>query len=111
MIDPEARLGNVDLNFVNDDILSHAEVPTTEEREREFIFGTKVQGNQFEGQVVIKSNIPIHLMQIRPNMHGWLAQERISFYKQHHSNVEYVEIGFFIRVCNRDQMDDHHTKL
>ena len=39
-----------------------------------------------------------------------MAQERIFFIKQHHSNVDYIEIGFFIRVCNRDQMDDHHTK-
>lgn len=109
-VDPEARLGNVDLDLVNDDILSHNEIPATEEREREFIFGTKVQGNRFEGQIVIKSNIPIHLIQLRLNMHAWTAQERIHFIKQHHSNVEYIEIGFFIRVCNRDQMDDHHTK-
>lgn len=43
-------------------------------------------------------------------MHAWMANDQMSFVKQHHTGVNYIDAGFFIKVLNRDQMDDHHTK-
>lgn len=108
--DPEARLGNVYQDVAIKDLTMESEIPTDEESEKNFIFDTKVRGNRFEGQILIKSNIPIHIMRESVVMNGWLAQEEMDFYKQHHSGVNYIDIGFFIKVLNRDPMDDHHTK-